>query len=305
MEDKGFISFSLESLGKMGLLSENEFRAYLGFYLARIESESDKRFEIFRYPCRINAYVGILCTEGSVEIISNLRHYIIKKNNLFISMPNDIIHTTGWHGCRLFIIAFDDNFVRKTNVNYSNALSILVDIQKHPCIKLPDEEADSLRETFYCMNRDIEAFKGKNYYDYIGMSYVNLIMYKGLSFISRYTPTQAEDMEGVNKRSEELFNKFMTLLPQYFRHQRGLEFYASKLYIAPKYMTSLIKKTSGKSAMEWINDCVIMEAKNLLRYSGMSIQEISEYLDFSNQSHFAQYFKRLTGVSPSEYREKE
>jgi AraC-like DNA-binding protein len=69
-------------------------------------------------------------------------------------------------------------------------------------------------------------------------------------------------------------------------------------------MTTLIKKTSGRSAMDWINDYVIMEAKNLLRYSEMSIQEISEYLNFSNQSFFAQYFKRVTGCSPSDYRDR-
>jgi len=67
-------------------------------------------------------------------------------------------------------------------------------------------------------------------------------------------------------------------------------------------MTTLIKKASSKSAMEWINDCVIMEAKNLLKYSEMSIQEISEYLNFSNQSFFSQYFKRISGHTPSEYR---
>ena len=54
--------------------------------------------------------------------------------------------------------------------------------------------------------------------------------------------------------------------------------------------------------MDWINDSVIMEAKNLLKYSEMSIQEISDYLNFSNQSFFAQYFKRLSGCSPSDYR---
>jgi AraC-like DNA-binding protein len=94
----------------------------------------------------------------------------------------------------------------------------------------------------------------------------------------------------------------MTLLNQHFKYERSIEFYASKLCVTPKYMTTLIKKTSGKSAMEWINEYVVMEAKHLLKYSDMSIQEISDYLNFSNQSFFAQYFKRFSDYSPSNYR---
>jgi AraC family transcriptional regulator, transcriptional activator of pobA len=46
-----------------------------------------------------------------------------------------------------------------------------------------------------------------------------------------------------------------------------------------------------------------METKNLLKYSDMSIQEISEYLSFSNQSYFAQYFKGFSRCSPSDFRQ--
>ena len=75
MEDKGLISFSLESFGKMNLLSEDEYKAYMGYFMAEVDTKSDRRFEIFRYPCRINAYIALLCVEGSVEITSNLKHY--------------------------------------------------------------------------------------------------------------------------------------------------------------------------------------------------------------------------------------
>jgi AraC-like DNA-binding protein len=304
MEDKGFISFSLESLGKMSLLPEDSYNSYRGYFFVRIDTDLDKKIELFRYPCRINAYIAIMCIEGSVEIISNLKHYSIGKNCLFVSMPKDIIQLCEWNSCTLYVIAFDDDSFRKMNIDYNSLLSVFIGIQTHPCIKIEETEAKSLEETFFNMISDIEGFEGKDYYNEVVVSYINLITYKACSFIKRYLEEQSVDVEKVNKRSEEYYNKFMSLLNQNFKHERSIGFYASRLYITPKYMTSLIKKTSGRSAMEWINDYVIMEAKNLLKYTDMSIQEISDYLNFSNQSFFAQYFKRFNGSSPSDFRDR-
>ncbi len=302
MEDKGFISFSLESLGKMNLLSEDEYKTYMGYFMAEIDTNSDRRFEIFRYPCRINAYIAMLCIEGSVEIISNLKHYKIEKNCIYVSMPRDIIQLCDWSECKLYIMVFDDNFIRKFNLNYNDILSVFLGIQKHPCVELTVQEAVSLQDTFFSLKNEMEEFKNKEYCNEIVMSYINLITYKACSYLSRYLEAQDVENETLNKRSQEYYNRFMSLLRQNFKNERSLDFYAAKLCITPKYMTSLIKKTSGKSALEWINDCVILEAKNLLKYSDMSIQQISEYLSFSNQSFFSQYFRRLSGCSPSEYR---
>ena len=79
-------------------------------------------------------------------------------------------------------------------------------------------------------------------------------------------------------------------------------FYARQLCITPKYLTTLIKRISGLSVSEWIDNYVILVAKTLLKYSTMSIQEIAYYLNFPNQSFFGSYFKRNTGMSPSQYK---
>lgn len=49
---------------------------------------------------------------------------------------------------------------------------------------------------------------------------------------------------------------------------------------------------------------MILEAKTLLKYSNMSVQEIAYYLNFPNQSFFGSYFKRNAGMSPSQYKAK-
>ena len=67
-------------------------------------------------------------------------------------------------------------------------------------------------------------------------------------------------------------------------------------------MSALIKEVSGRSAAQWIDDYVILEAKSLLKYSDLSIQEIAYRLNFSTQSFFGKYFKQHTGISPGQYK---
>ena len=74
------------------------------------------------------------------------------------------------------------------------------------------------------------------------------------------------------------------------------------MHLTPKYLTTIIRKTTGRTASEWIDDYVVLEAKNLLKYSTMSIQEVAYSLNFPNQSFFGKYFKEHTGLTPTAYR---
>lgn len=103
-------------------------------------------------------------------------------------------------------------------------------------------------------------------------------------------------------RREELLSKFITLVEEDFRSERTVVHYARKLCLSPKHLSAVVKAASGMTAGEWIDRKVILEAKLLLRNTGMTIQEISTALNFSNQSFFGKYFKHLTGLSPREFR---
>ena len=72
--------------------------------------------------------------------------------------------------------------------------------------------------------------------------------------------------------------------------------------LTTKYMSLMIKAYSGKSALEWLNEYVIMEARLLLDYTDLTVQEISYRLNFPTQSAFGKYFRQQVGVSPKSYR---
>ena len=80
--------------------------------------------------------------------------------------------------------------------------------------------------------------------------------------------------------------------------------YAEELHVTPKYLSTTCKNVSGKTANIWINQFVVKDICQLLRYSEMSIKEISEHLNFPNLSFFGKYVKSHLGVSPKEYRQQ-
>lgn len=110
--------------------------------------------------------------------------------------------------------------------------------------------------------------------------------------------------EVVQAQENNHFDRFMRLLEDNYKKEHSIKFYSNRMNLSPKYLSLMIKMVSGKLATEWIDEYVILEAKNLIKYSSMSIQEISYSLNFPNQSFFGKYFKRHTGLSPKAYRLK-
>jgi AraC-like DNA-binding protein len=113
---------------------------------------------------------------------------------------------------------------------------------------------------------------------------------------------QTVNVSSVKDRSSEYLEKLLSLLAENYREHRNVEFYAEMMHISSKHLSRVIRNVTGKSVHQWIDDFVALEIKNLLKYSNMSIQQISFYLNFPNPSFMGQYFKRITGMTPGEYK---
>ena len=136
----------------------------------------------------------------------------------------------------------------------------------------------------------------------VGSSLVSAVIYE-LAKIQYRRINTGDSSTGGRQRSARAgyVHDFIKLVRAHYAVERSVAFYASKLFISPKYLSLIVKETTGKSAARWIDEFVLMEAKNMLRYSGKNIQQVAYALNFSNQSSFGKYFKHLTGMSPTEY----
>lgn len=108
--------------------------------------------------------------------------------------------------------------------------------------------------------------------------------------------------ENTKSREQQLFTGFIRLVAQYAAERHGLDFYASHLCVTPRYMSTIVRYVSGKSAKHWIDEATINAIKVQLRYTDKQVAEIAYDMNFPNSSFFCKYFKRLTGMTPMDYR---
>ena len=104
-------------------------------------------------------------------------------------------------------------------------------------------------------------------------------------------------------RKEQIFRDFLTLLEQHFTQERSISFYADRMCLTPKYLSTIVKEVSGKHGMQWIDEYVTLEAKALLRDNSLSVKQVSDQLNFPSQSMFGRFIKKMTGYSPKQYKQ--
>lgn len=105
-------------------------------------------------------------------------------------------------------------------------------------------------------------------------------------------------------REQRLFTDFVRLVSQYAAQEHNIDFYAQRLFLSPRYMSTLVKQVSGKAAKQWIDDAIVTRIKVELRHSDKSAAQIADEMHFPNPSFFCKYFKRMTGMTTQEYRER-
>lgn len=108
--------------------------------------------------------------------------------------------------------------------------------------------------------------------------------------------------ENTKSREQQLFTGFIRLVGQYAAERHGLDFYASHLCVTPRYMSTIVRNVCGKSAKHWIDEATVNAIKVQLRYTDKQVAEIAYDMNFPNASFFCKYFKRLTGMTPMDYR---
>lgn len=105
-------------------------------------------------------------------------------------------------------------------------------------------------------------------------------------------------------RGQETLHRFLSLVNEYAGRERTVKFYADQLSLSPNWLSNVVKATSGKTVMDWINIAVIQKAKLALSYSDSPVYAIADELNFASESIFSRYFKRETGLTPVEFKKR-
>ncbi len=108
--------------------------------------------------------------------------------------------------------------------------------------------------------------------------------------------------QGGTTTANNLFGRFFRLVNLFGKKEHRLAFYADKLCVTPRYLGTVVHEESGTTAKEWIDRATIAEAKVMLRHDNTPVSLIADELNFANVSFFCKYFKRLTGLTPQQFR---
>lgn len=268
-----------------------------------IAANSASEMEIFRFPSRLKALIIGVGTEGETSLTSNLQEFRLKKDSLFIFSPKHILQVQSNNRFKAHLIVIAPDFLKRINIDTKRMMPLFLQFGSLPCMELTQAESQSLRSFISMVEQELKGSETDFSSEIIG-GLIAATIYKVGDILTHYLTEHPEVDSPIHNRAEEYFRQFTELLGEHYKHERSVGFYARQLCITPKYLTTLIKRISGKSVSEWIDNYVILEAKTLLKYSNMSVQEIAYYLNFPNQSFFGSYFKRNAGMSPSQYKAK-
>lgn len=195
---------------------------------------------------------------------------------------------------------FSKDFVSNIHVDFDKTLQAAVRFLESPCLTLNAEQLD-IASDYFTLARKIIHSQMDNKREIIS-SLLTSITYLAVNLWRNDIASAKERQDMSSLRVNQTYEQFIALVSQHHNKERGMAFYADKMHITPKYLSKIIKQASGRSGPDWIDSFVVLEAKNLLKYTDKPVKEIVWQLNFPTPSVFNKFFKTHTGLTPSEYR---
>ncbi|MBN1181667.1 MAG: AraC family transcriptional regulator [Bacteroidales bacterium] len=248
------------------------------------------------YPLKVNVLFAILCVKGTIEGMLSLKRFKVEAPGILIVLNDHIVQYEYFSDdFKAMTIILAPEFWNDFPIDNRLTFPLLNSVKENPSVKLDRQNMDYMITYFNLMQDAIRKVENPNRIE--AVRFLTMAFFYGTSY--RFFKIAADSEK---TKQALLVEKFIGLVRDNYVNHRTVEYYASRLSLSPKYLSKVIKSTSNKSAAEWIEDYVILEAKALLKSSEKTIQQISIDLNFPSQSFFGKYFKRRVGLSPKEYR---
>lgn len=260
--------------------------------------EVDSALSKTEAPIRVLGLTIALCLEGEGEVGIGVKKFNFNKNSLMLLNPNQYVHSLKSKGpVKIMAIGCNLEMIESIMPKISNLLPLIIHNPIESVSHLSEANSLEIQEYMRIIANKLNADNSPIKRTKIS----NLIQALLCEIIEKHY----DPKDGVQKpqtRKEEILSKLVIEILLNFRKERSVAYYADRLCVSPKHLSAVAKDITGYTASDLIDHYVIMEAKIMLAETALTIQEISNKLNFANQSFFGKYFKHLTGYSPSEFR---
>ncbi|MBQ0044424.1 MAG: helix-turn-helix transcriptional regulator [Bacteroidales bacterium] len=272
------------------------------FFLANLNFSQS--METLQYPCKFDGYAVLYCVNGNFDIEINLRKYTIQPGSFVIYVPGSIIKVSNVcsenaSDFSFVVIAASRSLISDLKIDFSQLYEESIMVLDNPCVILSTRDKE-LGTKYISLINSLLNSGFTNLMEIVKPVFSSMFLL--IASLLSENMSQASPRTDHNHRSKRVFESFLKLVTEHHNEHRYLDYYAEKLCLTPKYLSATVKAVSGRSAPEWIDSFVVVEAKNLLKYSNLDVKEIGFRLNFNAPSVFCRFFKSQTGMTPSEYR---
>ncbi|MGM9796589.1 MAG: helix-turn-helix domain-containing protein [Parabacteroides sp.] len=245
------------------------------------------------YPFKLQDYGCCICLKGEANGWIDLMPCHLTPSSMVVNVPGQLIEPqTVSEDFQAIGIGMSQQFVKELGLPYNFHLDLM--LKDAPLLHLQTKQLEAILNYCTMAQRLLEK---RRPFQMETLRHLTCAFFYG---IGSYLYQLSENRPYSNE--EELMKNFLNEVKRHYKTQRQVQFYASRLHISQGYLSSVVKKVSGKTPTKWIDDFVITEARSLLKSTSMNVQQIGYELGFPSQSFFGKYFKRIVGVTPVAYR---
>ncbi len=252
-------------------------------------------------PSRFESVLFLGISEGEMEIQIDYIKYRAHKNSLALIMPTHITHfISGSADLKGWVFAISKTYMETISYAKQHPPVVIsyMQLKKNPLTVFTSEEYKSIYTSIGFIRNNISGHTHLFYKEKIELAIKMFFLDLGNIYLSKREHYSIPTLS----RKEELFTDFQTLLREHCKKQHDVRFYANELCITTQYLSSILKEQSGKSASQWIQDALMIEAKGMLKTPRINVQQVANKLNFPDQSTFGKFFKKHTGISPLAFR---
>ena len=248
-------------------------------------------------PRKMNFIIIGLCTKGRLKYQLDTQDQYINAGDMIIVSENRIIDkyesSSDFEG---LVMMISINFFHEIIQTVRDVNSLFIFARSHPVISLENKEIEAFKEYFHVIQKRL-GDKGNFFRRDLIRSLLLAMLYDVGNFIYRFKETDRPQT-----RAESFFTRFIKMVEEHCKHERRVGWYALQLGITPKYLSETVKSVSKRTPNQWIDNYVLMEIRVMLKNSTKSVKEISNEMNFPNQSFMGRFFKEHMGMTPREYR---
>lgn len=255
------------------------------FFMLRGFSLRQRQFLIPMQPYLLREGRVVHVLKGSASYSFNLVEHLFEAGDLVVFSADTLVEKQG-HSSDFEFDAF----------NFAAPQPLGEEMPSYTCLHL-----DSSTRPVVTLHFDLiwQLLQSETVFPAEG---VRLLTSSLLDFVSRHATPSTILSSRASARREELLRRFVNLVSHYADRERNVAFYADRLCLAPHYLSTLVKQVSGRTVMQWINQACIKSVKAWLAYSDDTAAQIADRLAFPHPASLTKFFKRETGLTPTEYR---